>query len=221
MSTAIELLKTAYRDHNLDEPTTFSTTAEFPYNIAKDLINEVVSEFNRLGNFWFAKTKTQLTYSPSTYTYDLSSLDINPTRIEYIRRESSTSPGELIQYEYRSFQRRYRTSTVPSGMPSAFAIFNASLELNTSPDGDYSIYCYHFKDMPAITATTDSQSGGQILVPTEYEDLISRSCYFLLGYKIGKWSQEQAYQDLEMKAKPFLVASKSNAGLPQRLPAAF
>lgn len=222
MSTAIQLLQMAYRDHNLEAPSAFSTTTEFPLNIAQDLINEVIQELNKMGNFWFCRTKTAFAYTANVYTYNLGTLEINPNRIEYVRRDSTTlSGGELIQYEYRMFQRLFRGTTIPSGIPGKYSIFNDTIEFDIKPDADYSIFCYHFKDMPYITATTDSQSTGAILVPTQYEDLIRQGCYYFLGSKIGKWDHDKALLDLKYKAQPFLIVVKSNSGIPTRMPAAF
>lgn len=221
MSDAITLLGKAYRDHNLEPPTAFDETQEFPYNIAQQLINEVVMDLNKLGNFWFSETATALAYSDGVYQYDLTALGVNPRRIAYIRRDSTTTPGELVQLPYRSFQRTYRSAPVATGTPFNYAIFRDQLEFDYSPDADYTINVYHYKDMPAITATTDSQDGGEVLIPTEYEDLLSVGCYQYLGAKIGRWPYENALSVLLAKAQPFMVVARNDSGMAQQFPAAF
>lgn len=221
MSTALAILNVAYQDHNLDTLSSFDSSLEFPYNLAKNILNEVIRDLNRLGNYWFCETKTNIPYYLSTYAYSFRALEIDPKRIKYIRRDALNYQGELQQMNYRDFQKTYRLSSVSTGSPSTWSKYGDTLELNVVPDRDYSLFAYHYQDMPLITVTTDSQSTGSILVPEADEDLLERGCYQYLGYKIGKWAYQQALEEIYTKARPFLVSVDEDAGIARQMPANF
>ena len=216
-STALEILNTAYRAHNLDTVSSFSAGQEFPYNIALDVINEAVRTLNRLGSFWFAEAKTALPYSAGVYTYTLSSYNIDPKRIRFLRAEPSTGGmGELKQYHYKQFLKAFRTSSVLTGRPTAYSKYGGSLELDCIPDSDWNIYCYHYKDLPLVTATTDT-----FLVPERDEDILTEACFQLLGQLQGRWSIADALGAIRAKASPFLADMKQDSGIVTQRPAAF
>jgi len=221
MSTALELLQKAYRDHSLDTPSSYDTTLEYPLNLAQDILNEVILDLNKMGNFWFNRTITSLTYSGGTYTYSFNTIGVNPERVEFIRKTATNYWGELLPIEYRTFMKQFRMQALVTTQPQYYSKYNDTLELDSIPDQDYSIKVYHFKDMPQSTLTTDSYSTGVLLIPTEYEDLYRLGCYFYLGYKLGKWTYDQAYMDLKMKSQPFLVVTTNDSALPTQMPAAF
>lgn len=221
MSTALDIVNVALRDHNLKEISGFSTTQEFPGNIVKDVLNEVIRELNRMGNFWFSESKTPLPFSPSVYSYSFKALGIDPRRVIRIQREATGYWGELEQVNWRDFQKHFRTSTLATAQPSQWSKYGDSLELSSQPDQNYSLYAYHYRDMPVITSTADSQTSGAILVPENDEDLLERGCYFMLGYKIGKWDYITAVQQLKIKANPFLVSSQQDSGIAHQMPSLF
>lgn len=215
-STAVEIVAKAYRNHNLDSVTSFSTSLEFPYNIALDLINDVISEMNRAGSYWFTETSTALTYSSGVYQYSFATLEIDPKRVIRIRKELADHWGDLKQYNWYDFQRWYRTATIPTAEPTAFSKFGYSLELNVKPDQDYTLKVYHYKDMPLIETTTDT-----FLVPERDEDVLYYCCYQLLGYRTGRWTLEEALRAMRIKINPLLADMKQDAGMPLQMPAAF
>jgi len=215
-STAVQIITEAYRKHNLDEVTTFSTSLEFPYKIAKDVLNEVIGLANRLGTFGFTETKTALTYGVATYTYSFNTLAIDPKRVIYIRREATNYWGDLDQINNRDFKRTYRSAALLTAMPGAWSKFGDTLELSTQPDQDYSLNVYHYKDMPKIAATTDT-----FLVPERDEDILIQSCYLVLGYYIGRWSFPEAEAGIKMLFSPFLVDLRRDSGIAHQLPANF
>lgn len=216
MSNALQILQAAYRANNFLEPSSFSTSQEFPLNIALDVLNQVIGEMNRLGNLEFTKTKTALTYSVGTYTYDLSDLSIDQRRIHYIRREALGYEGELTAYEYRHFQSRYRCGSLQTTTPVAWSKFSDTLELSSIPDQNYSLFVYHWKDLPEITATTDT-----FLIPIPDEDILKHNCEMYLGYKTGRWDYSYAVQAIKAKTAPFLVSTKNDSAVPQQMPAVF
>ena len=216
MSTALQIVTEAYRKHNLDEVTSFSTSQEFPFNIALNTINDVIRYANRLGSYWFTETKTSLTYGVSTYTYSFNTLGVDPKRIKFIRKEATDKWGELKEVNHREFLKLYRRQALVTTEPTAWTKFGDTLELNTQPDQDYSIKVYHFKDMPVVSATTDT-----FLVPERDEDILIESCYLMLGAKIGKWKRAEAEAEIRFLFGPFLADLKQDSGMPTQFPAAF
>jgi hypothetical protein len=216
MSTALQIVTEAYRHHNLNEVTSFATTQEFPYNIAMDILNQVLREMNRLGSYWFCETKTALPYSGGVYQYSFTTLAIDPKRVMRIQMEAANFKGELTECNWRDFMRLYRGSAVQTGMPAVWSKFGSTLELSLIPDQDYSLYAYHFKDMPLVSATTDT-----MLVPERDEDVLIDSCYQILGYKIGKWDLGTAFAAIAAKVSPLLANMKQDSGMPVQMPAAF
>jgi hypothetical protein len=215
-STAIQLIAEAYRQLNLTEPTSFGASQEFPLNIAKDVLNKVIREMNRLGNLWFTETATLLAYSGGVYTWDLSALNVDPKRIRYVRKEALNHQGELAEYPNRTFRQFFRGSAVQTAQPTGFTKSANTFELNCIPDQDYQITIYHFRDMPAVTATTDT-----LLVPERDEDILTENCLEWLNYRMGKQDKQMSLMNIRANTIPFLVQVKSDAGMPKQMPAAF
>lgn len=215
-STAVQIVTQAYRHHNLNEVTTFNTGLEFPYKLALDIINEVIRYMNRLGSFHFMETKTALAYGVGTNSYSFTTLNVDPKRITYIRKEATDHWGDLSLLNWRDFQAAYRSSAVVTAEPTVWSKYGDTLYLNSTPGEDYSIYVYHFRDMPAVTATTDT-----FIVPERDEDVLIDCCFQILGYKMGRWNYETAYAVMQSRVAPYLVAVKNDAALPTQFPAAF
>lgn len=216
MSTALQVIAAAYRSLNETEPTSFLTTQSFPLNIAIDVLNQVISEMNRMGNLYFTETKTALTYGVGTYQYAMSTLGIDPRRIRYIRRELTNYQGNLEQKDWSDFQDYYRRSALQTTTPNAWSKYGDTLELNTIPDQDYSLQVYHFKDMPQATATGDT-----FLLPVGDEDILKFNCKMWLGAALGRWAEDYAITLMKAKTEPLLVAMKTDAGIPRQMPKAF
>lgn len=215
MSNALQVITEAFKRHNLDAVTSFSMT-EFPHSVALNILNDVIRKMNRLGNLWFTETKTALSYSGGVYQYSFTSLAVDPMRIINVRREATDYWGELDQYNYRDFQRQWRSSSMITAKPTAWSKFGTNLELNTIPDQDYTLYLYHYKDMPVVTTTTDT-----FLIPERDEDILIDNCYQMIGAETGRWDKATALTLIEANTKPFLVTIRSDAGLPAQMPAMF
>lgn len=218
MADAITLVKEAYRKNNLDQTqiTSFSSTLEFPYNLAQDILNDVLRMMNRAGNLWFTETKTALTYGVGTYTYSFTTLAVDPQKVINVRLEATDHWGELTQYARRAFQNRWRKSSILTTKPTAWTKYGSTLELNCIPDQDYTMYVYHYKDMPLVTATSDTT-----LVPEADEDVLINNCYTWLGKFIGRISEGDAIALIKANTAPFLVSTRNDAGMPNQMPAAF
>jgi hypothetical protein len=217
MSTAVELCAAAYRLANLDqELTSFATTQEFPYNNALYFLNAVIQEMNRLGAYWFTETTTNLTYSPGVYQYNLSALNIDPQKILRVRRESVTQAGELEQWNWRRFQQTYRRSALLTTVPSVFSKYGGHLELNCIPDQDYTLKVYHLRDMPKLSATTDT-----LLIPDADEDVIIDGVHAKLLQAMGRPDWGNYYTQFIEKSRSLLADMKQDMGLPRQMPANF
>lgn len=215
-STALQIVTQAYRHHNLNEVTSFSTTQEFPYKLGLDIINNVIRTMNRLGNYWFCETKTALTYAPSTSTYNYTSLAIDPRRVIRIRKEATNYWGDLVEINWKDFNKLYRSSSITSAQPTRFAKFADNFYLDAAPDQDYSMYVYHYKDMPLIVNTTDT-----FLIPERDEDVLIDGVYQLLGAEMGRWDLGTAVQAMNLKIQPLLAEQKKDTSIPVQMPAAF
>jgi hypothetical protein len=215
MSTALEICESAFRQANVDQAlTSFSTSQEFPYNIAIDLINTVIQDLNRQGNFWFTQTVT--TVSSLSSTIDLNLLNIDPKRLIRIRREENNQQGELLQVNWRVFQRQYRQSAIISGKPTVWSKYASLVELNVIPDHNYELKLYHFQDMPAVTQEDDV-----LAITKNDEDVIRDGVYAYLLQRMGRPDFNTAYQLYQNKLKNLLSNQKQDAGLSSQLPANF
>ncbi len=218
-STAVQICAAAYREANLDQTlSSFSTTQEFPYNIALDLLNKVLSEMNREANYWFTESTQALTYGSGTSSYSLTSFtpDIDPKRIIRIRREASNYWGELTELNWNLFQQLYRSASIPNAQPTHWAKYGNTIYLNVGQDQDYTMVLYHFKDMPMITATSDT-----FLVPDADEDVIQDGVYAYLLQRMGRPDFVSAHALWMAKVQELKADMKEDAGIPQQMPANF
>lgn len=216
MSTALQVLNFAYRKANLDEITTFSTSLEFPANIAQDVINTAIREMNRWGSYWFMETDTALSYSVGIYQYTLSSLEIDPKRIISVRRTLTNYAGYLTQYQHNRFVKLFRFSATQTSIPTGFTKFGGVLELNTIPDRDYALKVKHYKDLPLVTTALQA-----LVIPESDEDVLGDLCYAYLLQSMGKPDYVQAYEIAKMKAQSLLATMQEDAGIPLQMPAHF
>jgi len=217
MSTAIAIAAEAYRRAKLDQPlTTFDATLEYPYNLAKDLFNSVIREMNRKGRFWFAETSQALAYSAGVYAYNLTSLGIDPKAIRIVRRETSGYEADLSPMSIVSFLRVYRRSTLLTQMPEAYAIMGAALNLSTIPDLDYGLKVYYFRDLPLVTATTDT-----MICQESDEDVFIEGIAAQVMKAIGRSDWQAQYQLYMDRVKELLADQKQDTRLPLVMPAQF
>lgn len=217
-STALELLNSAYKQANLDQDVTSFTMDEFPYSIAKDLINTVIQEMNRKGRYWFAESSAALAYSAGVYQYTYSTIGAgcDPKGILRIRKEAEDYMQELIQVNWRAFQHRFRRSAIQTGEPRYFAKYGNQIELDCIPDQDYELRCYYLRDMPLITATTDT-----LLCQETDEDVFREGVYCYLLNRLGRADWNAAYQFYLSKVEELLADMKQDVGIARQFPAAF
>lgn len=218
MSTALQICANAYRQANQDQTlSSFSTSQEFPYNIAMDLLNEVVAELNRYGDLWFMQTETDLTYGSGVYAWDLSTINVDPRRVFRVRITANNQYGEIYPVNWRTFEQLYRrAASVTTAVPTKYAIFNDTLETNTIQDQDYGLKVQHFKDIPPVTATSDTFN-----IPEADEDVLRQGVYALLIQRVGRPDFATAWQMFQNTAGKMRADVKKSSSLPSVMPAAF
>lgn len=217
-STALQLVASAYKQANMDQTVTSFSMSDFPYSIAKDLLNTVISEMNREGHYWFTETSASLTYSAGVYQYAYSTIGsgLDPKGILRIRKEATDHQGELIQLNWRHFQQRFRRSAIETREPRYWSKYGNQIELDAKPDQDYELKIYYLRDMPMITATTDT-----LLCQETDEDVFREGVYAYLLNRLGRADWDDAYQFYWKKALSLLADMKQDVGTPRQFPAAF
>ena len=217
-TSALDICESAYRQANLDQTLSSFSMTDFPYSIAQDLLNTVIQEMNRKGAYWFTETSADLTYSGGVYQYTFSSVasDLDPKRILRLRKESTNHKQELIQMNWRRFQERYRRDAVQTGEPLHWAKYGNSLELSTIPDQDYTIKVYYLRDMPLVTATTDT-----LLCQVGDEDVFREGVYAYLLDRLGRPDAQAKMAAYLNKVGDLLADMKQDSGIALQIPAAF
>lgn len=217
MTTAVALAASVFRQANqYSELTSFSTSQSFPYNIALDLLNEAIDELNEKGRYRFMLTSTALTYAPSTSTYSLNTLGVDSEGILRIERNLSGYQGELAALNLQDFRARYRRSATASAVPTAWTDYGDVLELNTEPDQDYTIKCWHYDAITRVSATTDV-----IAVPTRHEHILKDLFLAYLAERLGRPDYLNLYTVAREKAMGMIVNTQALRSRPSRMPASF
>jgi len=208
-STALQICQRAYRKAMVGQPlTSFGTNQNEPFNFALDLLNDVINEINRQGELWFLLTKTTLTYADTStnHVYDLGTLTIDPRRIKRIAR-TLDQQGAVRVMNWAVFNQLYRRNPLIDGTPVAYSVFNDTLEFNTSHDKDYGLVVEHYKDMPRVTATTDT-----LLMPERDEDVLEDGVLAYLKQRIAMPDADTAYLVYKDKLNRLVYDSKRNTG---------
>jgi len=215
--TAIEVCASAYRQAQLDQTlTSFSTTQEWPYNIALDLLNTVIREMNLKGHFWFSEVATALTYSSESNTWNLSSLGIDHQSVTRVRRTLTGYEGELERMNYRKFQQLYQNAPTSTQEPVAYTVYNATLYTSSIPDQDYGLMAYNYQNLPLLVNPSDN-----FTIPDEYLDVVQEGVYAYLLQRAGIGDFGSAYQLYQAKLMQILKYLKRNTGTALQMPAAF
>jgi len=221
-SSPLQLAASAFQEANVGTLSSFTMTA-FPYNHALDIINEAISEMNRAGVYTYTDLSQLLTYTPSVYTYNLDTVaayPIEPRKIQYLRLESTTtSKGELVEYNFRDFQKRFMTGAMPTGKPLGWSKYGNTLYLSSIPDQDYKVTIYYFSSIPLITVgSNDTTSMG---LPPVYEDILRKLIYALLLGVMGRPDFSTQYQLARQKVDEAVAINQTDYGMPTQMPKAF
>lgn len=215
-STALEICKTAYRQAAVGtELTSFSTSQAEPFNMALDLLNEVVPDINRQGDLYFTLADTTLAYTSGVYSYNLGELGIDPRRIQRVFR-SAIQPGNVNRINWNRFQDLFRRSTIQENTPSYWAIFGSTLEFNCIQSQDFVIRISHYRDMPKVTAETDT-----LLMPERDEDVLRAGVIAYLTQRLGRSDAPEQWAIYEKKLKRFSLDVKKDVSASFVRPARF
>ena len=215
MLNALSLCNSAFRQANIDQTlTSLSEDQDFPYNIAKDLLNTVIQDINRHGNFWF--TQTSLIVTPIQASIDLASIGIDPKKIIRLRRELAEDQGELIAVNWRVFQQNFRQTPLTTGRPTLWSKFNQTIQLNVIPDKPYNLTLYYHQDIPLVLDASDV-----VVFPDSDGDILREGVYAYLLLRLGRADFTTAYQLYQTKLKSLLANQKQDGSLPSQMPSNF
>lgn len=211
--TALAIASEAYRTASMDQPLEgFTPSADFPYNIALELLNKVLAEINRKGPLWFMAERTPLPYQ-SGPGYDLTALGVDQRRIVSLNRTANNQGALLKQLEWNGFYRQYRTQQQAFGQPVAWAKFNGVLELNCAPDRDYALELTHYKPLPRVAVPDEV-----LPIPDHHIDVVVQGVYAYLLDRLGRQDATMAMTEYREGINEMLADVKSDAGLPRAMP---
>jgi len=221
-STALQIAAAAYNDARMDQTLTSFSMTEWPYSIALDVINSAIADMNRAGSYSFAESNQALTYSPGLSTYNLNTVAssvIEPRRIMRVRRELASNAGELSEYNFRDFQKRFLSVTQPTAQPTAWGKYGQTLYLNTIPDKDYTLTIYYYQQIqPIVIGSNDNQA---TIIPSYHEDVLRDLTKAILLKEVERGDFANQYTLAIKKVQALVARSNEDGGLPQNFPRAF
>lgn len=207
-STALEICQRAYRKAQVGQLTTFGTNQNEPFNMALDLLNDVIMDINREGELWFLLASTPLTYADNdtNYRYDLGTLLIDPRRIRRIIRTLDRN-GPVKAMNWPVFWEQYRRGEIQEATPAAYSVFGKTLEFDNKHDKDYGLVVEHYKDIPRVTAASDT-----LPLPERDEDVLEDGILAHLKLKLSMPDGETAYALYTKKISRLVYDTKKNSG---------
>jgi hypothetical protein len=215
MINGLNLCNSAYRQANIDQTLTgFDDQQEFPYNIALDILNTVIQDVNRQANYWF--TQASFNILPVAQSYNLTTTGLDPKKLLRIRRELIGFQGDIIQVNWRVFQRHFRQGEIKTGLPKVWSKFGNVVEFDVAPDKDYQITAYCYQDIPLAT-----ELDFMIDMPDSDSDVLREGVYAYLLQRMGRNDFSTAFQLYQSKLKSLLANQKQDVGIGQRFPANF
>lgn len=218
MTTALELMQRVYRRAQMNTLGSFSTTQNFPQNIALDVLQRSVEDLNSRGRYEFMLTSVNLTYGAGVYTYTMSSVNSNLSG-EAITKIELTASGhqmELDSMEVQQFRRWYRRGALQTTKPTAWTDYGDTLELSTIPDQDYTIKVWFYDLIDKPTATTDVLD-----IPSRYEFVLDDIAYAYLLEALGREDFVTKYQMADNQAQKFVGNTQRKRSRPRVMPGAF
>jgi hypothetical protein len=216
MSTALEICASAYREANMDQTLSSFSLQDFPYSLAKGLLNKVIAEMNRAGKYWFTETATALVYSPGISSYNMTTLKIDPKAITRVVKTLNNGSVVMTPLNYSDFMRRYPASTIQTNEPNYYSRYNNIIYLNSVPDKNYGITVYHLADMGKIVSETDT-----LPCPESDEDVFQDGVYAYLLNRLGRADAKAAWDAWQLKVSNLLADVYNDAAMPTQMPAAF
>lgn len=218
MTTALALMQRVFRRAQMNSLGSFSTTQNFPANIALDVLQRSVEDLNSRGRYEFMLTSTALTYGAGVYTYTMSSVNdgLSGEAITVVELTASGHQGELTSMEVQQFRRYYRRSDVLTTKPVAWTDYGDTLELSSIPDQDYSMKVWFYDLIEKPTATTDVLN-----IPPRYEFVLDDMAYAYLLEALGREDFPTKYQMADSQARKFVGNTQKKRSRPRVMPGAF
>lgn len=218
MTTALELMQRVFRRAQMSTLSSFSTSQNFPNNIALDVLQRAVEELNSRGRYEFMLTSAALSYSVGVYSYTISnvSADLDGEGITKIELTANNHQGELTSMEVQQFRNLYRRSSLLTTKPVAWTDYGDTLELNCIPDQDYSMRVWYYATITKPAATTDVLD-----VPTRYEGVLEDMAYAYLLEALGREDAMAKYQMADRQANKFVANTQKKRSRANIMPRAF
>lgn len=218
MTTALELMQRVFRRAQMNALTSFSSTQNFPGNIALDVLQRSIDDLNSRGRYEFMLTSVNLTYGAGVYVYTMSSVNANLSS-EGITKIELTATGhekELKSMEVQQFRQLYRRGVLQTTKPAAWTDYGDTLELSTIPDQDYTIKVWFYDLISRPTATTDVLD-----IPQRYEHVLDDFAYAYLLEAHGREDAITKYQLADKQAARFVANTQKKRSRPTVMPGAF
>jgi hypothetical protein len=213
MITALEICAAACKQANLDKPlTSLSEGQEFPYGIAKQLLNSVIQEINRKTNFSFAHASQTITVTTSQYNIEL--LGIDPKKIVQL---VNTATGQaLTQLSFKKLKLQANPASLLQTGPTHWAKQHTLLWFNTTPSTPQLLRIDYYKELALVVLDTD----GTDFADFDSDILIEGVLAYLLQ-RLGRDDFQVVYQLYQEKLRTLLINQKQDAGLAMQMPANF
>lgn len=218
MTTALQLMQRVYRRAQMGTLSSFSTTLNFPFDIALDTLQRAIEELNSRGRYQFMLRSQALTYTAGVYQYTLSNVssNLNGEGITKVEMTKNNHQGELLSYEVQQFRQEFRRAAVQTVKPVAWTDYGDTLELSSIPDQDYELVVWHYSLISRPVATTDVLD-----IPQRYEGVLDDMAYAYLLEALGREDALVKYQMADKQASRFLANTQRKRSRPFVMPRAF
>lgn len=194
--------------------------SDWPYSMAKLLLNKVISEMNSYGKYWFMETATVLSFTTGNYIYNMNTLGIDPKSITKIEAVTDNPTGSnvitVLPINYYDFTLRYPASVLQDEPPRFFSRYNTSIYFNHAPQSDYQITVYHLAEIPMATQENDT-----LMCPDKYEHVFQDGVYAYLLNRQSRSDANTAYALWQTKIKNMVANVEMDDAMATQLPAAF
>lgn len=223
VSTALQVAAGAFLDAGTGQDlTAFDMTTEFPFCLALNCINSAISALNLMGSYSFAETTLILPYSVGVSSYNLNTVGptvIEPRRIMRLRRELVGLAGELVEYNYRDFQKRFRAAALQTQQPRTWAKYAGILYLDSIPDKDYTHTLYYYQHIePIVVGVNDNLP---TIIPEHHIDILRDMTNANLLKEMGRPDFANQYTLAKVKASALLARSNQDSGMLTQMPRSF
>lgn len=215
--SALEICQKAYKKTNPGQALTSLTQTAWPYSIALDLLNDVISELN-IYNYYFMEAEVDLPFTTGVNSFNLTDLEINPKAIVKVQSSNGVDgiPDSVYPMNYYDFILRWPTVVLSNQQPRYYSHYGNTLYLNNSPLSDYGVKVYHLAKIPIMT-----NENSILPVPPEYEHVFKDGVNSKLLIELDRPDANLKYQLWEKKIKDMVAAIEIDYGMATQFPAKF